>query len=153
MRTAILESIEAISASDTTTHPLFLEQLDFCTLAHFLHTFSKPYTRTTNAAGNVTVVPVQAGDNPDNIIRVCLHQSPTMVLPPLSSIFSPSVALHKTSIPLKRLWEMVAIYKKGSTRVGAKQKKELGLRSNEGKDPLPFEAYCYLCNVLHKSNP
>jgi hypothetical protein len=47
---------------------------------------------------------------------------------------------------------MVAIYKKGSTREGAKQRKELGLRSSEGKDPLPFDAFVFLSEILHKSN-
>ncbi|KAL3778149.1 hypothetical protein ACHAWO_010885 [Cyclotella atomus] len=151
IRAAILSAFEAIIASDASTHPLFLEKLDFRTLAHFLHTFHKPYTRTTNAAGNQTVVPVQAGDSPDNVINVLLHRSSyDGVASSLANLFTECGVARDINPTIKSMWEMIAIYKKGTTREGAKQRKELGLRSNEGKDPLPFDAYCYLADVLHR---
>jgi hypothetical protein len=55
IRAAILQCLEGIVTGDETTFPLFLEKLDFLTLAHFLNTFSKQYTRKTDASGNETV--------------------------------------------------------------------------------------------------
>jgi hypothetical protein len=152
LRETIQTNLDNINSNDPSTFPLFLDKLEFRTIAHFISTFNKKYTRTTNAAGDETVVPVQAGDTPDNVINVRLHKSSY-------DGFTSSLAfLHKEcGIPrdinptVKKMWETISQYKKGTVRDGARQRKELGIRSSEGKDPLPFAAYVYLAEILHKS--
>lgn len=53
---------------------------------------------------------------------------------------------------VKEMCQLISIYKKGVTRDGARQRQALGLRTTEGKDSLPFAAYTYLCELLHKSS-
>jgi hypothetical protein len=52
---------------------------------------------------------------------------------------------------VKEMWQTIPQYKKGSARTGAKQRQQLGLRQNEGRDPLPFAAYVYLAEILARS--
>jgi hypothetical protein len=153
IREAIKTNLANIDARDPSTFPLFLDKLEFRVLAHFFTTFYKKYTKTTNAAGDETVVPVQAGDTPDNLIYVRLHKSSyDGVTSSLANLYRDCGIPRDINPTVKLLWESLSNYKKGTTRVGAKQRKELGLRLTEGKDPLPFAAYQYLAEILHQSN-
>ena len=57
------------------------------------------------------------------------------------------------------LFQLLATYKKGTRRVGASQKKDLGLKIMEGNKHLSFPEYKLLCecllevNILHILQP
>jgi hypothetical protein len=48
------------------------------------------------------------------------------------------------------LWEKLSLYLKGSTKTSAQQREALGMRTVEGKDPIPIEAYNHLANLAGK---
>ena len=50
------------------------------------------------------------------------------------------------------MWQTLPLYKKGSARKGAKERQKLGLRMNEGRDPIPLAAYVHLAEILCKSD-
>jgi hypothetical protein len=50
------------------------------------------------------------------------------------------------------LWKNLSLYNKGAQRTGARERHALGMRTVEGKDPIPLAAYTYLANVLIKSD-
>jgi hypothetical protein len=50
------------------------------------------------------------------------------------------------------LWKNLSLYNKGARRTGARERHALGMRTVEGKDPIPLAAYTYLANVLIKSD-
>jgi hypothetical protein len=52
----------------------------------------------------------------------------------------------------KNLWRKITLYKKGYHQESAKERSDLGLRTAEGKDPLPLACLIYLCKFLHCSN-
>ena len=43
-------------------------------------------------------------------------------------------------------------YKKGTRRLAAKERKQLGLAATEGNKPLPFRAYKYLAKFFFESD-
>ena len=54
----------------------------------------------------------------------------------------------------KELWRSLAIYKQGSRRTSAKEKKELGLSTVEGKKHMPVAAFKKMARHLYESpNP
>ena len=54
----------------------------------------------------------------------------------------------------KELWRSLAIYKQGSRRTSAKEKKELGLSTVEGKKHMPVAGFKKMAKVLYESpNP
>ena len=44
----------------------------------------------------------------------------------------------------KEIWTQLLLYKKGTRRLAAQERKQLGLAAIEGKKPLPFREYKYL---------
>ena len=54
----------------------------------------------------------------------------------------------------KYLWMQLPTYQKGSAITAAKHREDLGMRTLEGKDPIPFAAYVHLAKILLRSrNP
>ena len=43
-------------------------------------------------------------------------------------------------------------YKKGTMRLAAKERKQLGQAATKGKNPLPFRTYKYLAKILFESD-
>eukprot|EP00956_Cyclotella_meneghiniana_P034023 scaffold100967_cov120-Cyclotella_meneghiniana.AAC.1 len=151
IRKAIRDSFQTIDPADPSTHPITLERLEFKTLAHFLSTFSKKVTKTT-VNGHNTVLPYQPGDDPSQVVHLRLGGSSyNSVTSSLANLFKECKVARDVNETVKDLWATVAIYKKGAARDAAKQKKQYGLRTSEGKDPIPFSAYEHLCHILHKS--
>jgi hypothetical protein len=152
IRKAIKDALEVIDGDDASTHPLHLADLTFRTVAHFLTTFSKKFTRVT-VAGEETVVSALAVNGPvEEAIHVRLHKSSyDGVTSSLANLFKECKVRRDINNNVKDLWETIAVYKRGSTRVGARQRRDLGIRFTEGKDPMPFACYELLCSILHKS--
>eukprot|EP00956_Cyclotella_meneghiniana_P031529 scaffold83065_cov68-Cyclotella_meneghiniana.AAC.1 len=141
IRKAIRDSFQTIDPADPSTHHITLEQLEFKTLAHFLSTLSRRSPKPPSKAMAKTL---------------CCHISPETtpvnVTSSLANLFKEcKVARDVNETVKKDLWATVAIYKKGAARDAAKQKKQYGLRTSEGKDPMPFAAYEHLCHILHQS--
>jgi len=44
------------------------------------------------------------------------------------------------------------MYKKGTRHKGARERQALGLRTTEGKDPIPLAAHTHLASILNWSN-
>jgi hypothetical protein len=153
IRQAIKDALDVIDGDDASTHPLHLADLTFRTVAHYLTTFNKRYTRVTTDAGEETVVPALAADGPvEDAVHVRLHKSSyDSVTSSLANLFKECKVPRDLNSNVKDLWETISVYKRGSTRVGARQRRDLGIRFTEGKDPMPFACYELLCSILHKS--
>ncbi|KAL3793017.1 hypothetical protein ACHAWO_008273 [Cyclotella atomus] len=154
IRKAIRDCFQMIDPTDSSTHPINLEEMDFRTLAHFLSTFSKKATRV-NVNGEDTVVPHQPGDDPSQVVHLRLGPSSyDSVTSSLANLYKECKVPRDINEKVKDLWATISVYKKGAARDGAKQRKEFGLRTSSGKDPMPFGAYELLCSILHRSrNP
>ena len=50
------------------------------------------------------------------------------------------------------MWQNLGMYKKGTHCKGARERQALGLRTTEGKDPIPLVAYIHLASILNRSN-
>ena len=50
-----------------------------------------------------------------------------------------------------QLWSKLSSYKKGSRRIAASEKHDLGLKLTEGKKALSFQAYKCLAEILFRS--
>ena len=53
---------------------------------------------------------------------------------------------------IKELWTQNLSYKKGTMRLAAKERKQLGQAATKGKNPLPFRTYKYLAKILFESD-
>ena len=86
--------------------------------------------------------PVEAGDT----IHVRLHKSSyDGVTSSLANLFKECKVRRDINDTVRDLWETIAVYKRGSTQVGARQRGDLGIRFTEGKDPIPFAQVSTLC--------
>ena len=152
IRRVIAESFTTIDPTDQSTHPIILESLEFRTLAHFLSTFSKKST-ITNVNGRDTLVPYSPGDDPSQVVHLRLGESSyDSVTSALANLFKECKVARDVNDKVKDMWATIGVYKKGASRDAAKQRKDYGLRSSEGKDPMPFSAYELLCQILNKSS-
>ena len=152
VRQVAREAFESIQEADASTHPIVLEKMTFRTLGHFFSTFNKRYTRTT-VEGQTRVVPFQQGDNLEDVVYVRLHKSSyDGVTSALANLHTECRVPRDVNPEVKKMWETLSIYKKGTTRDGAKQRKKLGLRHSEGKDKMPFAAFVHLAEILHRSD-
>ena len=69
---SIQEALSNISADDPSTHPLYLNKLNFHTLACFLSTLSKAFTR--NSSPDDTII-VEGDANANCKVTICLKPS------------------------------------------------------------------------------
>jgi hypothetical protein len=70
----------------------------------------------------------------------------------LSHLFTESGISKEENESTKELWTKLGAYKKGTRRLGVKEKDKMGLSTDEGKKPLSFTAYKYLAKVLFESS-
>ena len=147
IRTACIEAIDAIDPKIPQTLPVKLESLGFQIFSQYLSTFKKRVKkRTLHPAENVVVA---TGD--DKLIRLS-SSSYDAASSALSHLFQECRIKKDVTETTNDLWTKIAAYKKGTRRLSAKEKKELGLSQVEGKKALPFEAYKYLAKILFESD-
>lgn len=117
-----------------TTIPIKLDILSFTIFTRFLSTFKKTVTKDDSATIRLS---------PSSYDAACSA---------LSHLFTESGISKESNESTKELWTKLSAYKKGTRRLGVKEKDNLGLSTDEGKKPLPFSAYKYLAKVLFESS-
>eukprot|EP00956_Cyclotella_meneghiniana_P032388 scaffold88971_cov23-Cyclotella_meneghiniana.AAC.1 len=158
LRTSINDCVKAfvnvIIPGDVTTYPLHFDKLTF-------------HTVSTKRRATDVVLENQEEGHDDGLSETSRDDSSNMkVLIRLgagafSSARSGLAFLYgECGVPrdhtknTKYLWMQLPTYQKGSARTAAKQREDLGMRTLEGKDPIPFAAYVHLANILLRSrNP
>jgi hypothetical protein len=151
MRAAIRGVINAIISGNSNTHPIVLKDLSFEIVSGFLDTFQKPFHHADDNGVDM-VVPGVHPDNPSKTTWVQLSKSVyDGITSSLACLFTECKVARNVSESVKEMWQTIPQYKKGSAGTGAKQRQQLGLRQNEGRDPFPFAAYIYLAEILAQS--
>ena len=180
MRTSINECVKAairrIRPSDPTTFPIKFDLLTFHVYTEFLKTFSKSVTTKRGATNNDVLLREVFGDASDNgsvegfddgidengvgieegertrtyLIRLG-HGSYSTARSSLAFLYGECGVSRELSENTKYLWKQMPIYQRGSARTAALQREALGMRTLEGKDPIPFAAFCHLAKILFKS--
>ncbi len=126
------------------TIPIKLDCLSFVIFTRFLSTFKKSVTKRKSPETSATV-----------------EDSATIRLSPssydgacsaLAHLFTESGISKEENETTRELWTKLGAYKKGTRRLGVKEKGKMGLSTDEGKKPLSFSAYKYLAKVLFESS-
>ena len=121
------------------THPIELADLEFVVFARFLATFKKQVAKRPLGGGaEGGTVAIRLGASAFG--GACSS---------LSHLYL-ECGLDKTLVS-KKLWSLISVYNKGSNRTAAKERKNLGLSTVEGKKHLPFAAYRLLAKILFES--
>ena len=146
VRSCIKTKLLSIRAGVEATFPVILRNLTFTIVSRYLGTFKKTIKKTNgmnrdNCAGRNNVT--------DNVVIRLSPNTYDGVCSALSHLYI-ECGLNKLELS-PELWRNLSMYKKGSRRVSATEKKEHGLKILEGKSPLSFPAYKFLCEILFKS--
>jgi hypothetical protein len=150
IRAAIRDALTAMTG-DSSTHPISLSELSFELVSGFLDTFQKPFHHA-DVNGQDAVVPGVDPLDPSQTTWVQLGKSVyDGITSSLACLFTECKVARDVSASVKEMWLTIPQYKKGSARTGARQRQQLGLRQNEGRDPFPFAAYNFLANILSAS--
>ena len=150
---SIQEALSNISADDPSTHPLYLNKLNFHALACFLSTLSKTVTRNSSPGSPDDTIIVEGDANANRKVTIRLKPSSyDGVTSSLANLFIECNVSRNINDNVKELWKKVSSYKKGSRHKGARERHELGLSQTEAKSPLSFVTYEYLADILHRSD-
>jgi hypothetical protein len=132
---AIIDFFGAIKQDDPSTYPINFEHLTFNAFAAFLKTFKKTVTKRKSSTPSDTITIADTVT-----IRLCAgtFSNACSALSHLFTECNVDKGAHHSS---RFLWRKLALYMKGLRRTGARERQKHGLRTSEGKDPMPFEAY------------
>jgi hypothetical protein len=152
LRTVCAESLTSSHPSDPNSHPLNLGRLSFAIFSRYLTTFKKSVAANKLQSASVEAteeeVDVKIGETATIRLASSSYSASCSALSYLFSELGISKDFNETT---KELWTKLSEYNKGMRRVGGKEKRLLGLSTEDGKKPLPFAAYKYLAKVLFKS--
>jgi len=146
LRASCTRALAAIDPTIKETIPVKLEALEFKVFTRFLSTFKKRVTKRTKDVMEGEVVM----NEKDLVIRLS-PSSYDGACSALSHLFTESGITKEQTSCSKDLWLKLSSYKKGTRRLSAKEKKQHGLSTIEGKKPLPFAAYELLAKILFES--
>lgn len=132
LRNTCREALHSIVVGDNTTCPIKLEEMSFATIAQYLSTFQK------KAKGTESMLRLSTSSY-DGARSALAH------------LYTESGVEQNVNATTKHMWINFTSYKKGVTRIGVKEKMALGISTEEGKRPLPFEAYKLLAQILFES--
>ena len=130
--------LRGIDTDRSATHPLELTDLLFPVYARYLNSFKKVARKRSRGGAQEEVVAIRLSQS--------AFDGATSALTHLYT----ECGLDKQKIS-NELWRNLAIYKKGSRRTSAKEKKKLGISTAEGKKHMPFAAYKKLARLLFES--
>ncbi len=150
INSTIRKALSTINPADTATHPLLLEKLSFYIIACFMKTFSKQIT--THSTAEDLVVTAEAGETTRTVTIRLKPSSYDGVSSSLANLFVECNVSKDSTEGIKEMWRNLGMYKKGTRRKGARERQALGLRTTEGKDPIPLAAYTHLASILNRSN-
>jgi len=141
---AEVKNVLSNMSTDPSTHPIVFEELSFKVISSFLSTLKKSITSSRpSAVGDETVVVAET-------IKVRLTASSyDGVCSALSFLFSECDLEKDHCETSKALWKKIGVYKRGYRQESAAQRREAGLRTAKGKDPLPLACLIYLAGILH----
>ena len=147
----VVNAIKSIDSQDPSTFPINFDNLTFNCFAGFLKTFKKTVVKrsrhTPSAEQDEEITTVVTSS-------VTIHLgagSFSAACSALAFVFT-ECGIEKDGTPVaKHLWKQIALYMKGTRRTGARERQALGLRTIEGKDPMPFVAYVRLASILARS--
>jgi hypothetical protein len=148
-------TIKNIRPEDPETHPICFEKLSFVVFARWLKTFRKSVKRSRgDAEPDVLAFDADVLDGGDATSTITVRLSASAydnACSSLAFLFVECDCSKDYSPVSKNLWRKITLYKKGCRRESAKECSDLGLRTAEGKDPLPLACLIYLCKFLHRS--
>ena len=153
LREACLQALLNIDPSDPESMPVQLEMLNFIVFTRYLSTFKRLVNKTSakkRKQTNEKDFVLDAGSGKVETIRL----SPSSfdgACSALAHLFTECGIYKETNTTSKELWTKLSAFKKGTRRLSAKERKELGLSTVEGKKPLPFKAYQYMAKILFES--
>ena len=130
--------LRGIDTDRSATHPLELRDLLFPVYARYLNSFKKVARKRSRGGAR------------DEDVAIRLSQSAFDGATSALTHLYTECGLNKQKIS-NELWRNLAIYKKGSRRTSAKEKKKLGISTVEGKKHLPLAAYRKLTRLLMES--
>lgn len=151
IRAAAKTALDNMEATDPSTHPILLDKMSLTIITNYFYTSYKKAFHKEEIGGEEVIVPGR-GEDEASTIHVRLHiSSYDGITSSLSCLFTDCKVARDVNEQVKHMWETLPLYKKGSSRKGAKERHQLGLRMNEGRDPIPFAAYVHLAEILCKS--
>jgi hypothetical protein len=138
VRATCREWLKRIDADEPGTHPIELADLTFQIYTRYLATFKKTVTKRSRGGADDETVEIR--------LSTSAYDGATSSL---SHLYT-ECGLDKHEVS-KDLWAKLKVYKAGSRRTSAREKKDLGLSTVEGKKHLPFAAYRHLAQILFES--
>jgi hypothetical protein len=139
-----------------TDSPIIVEKLLFAIFSRYLTTVKKTVATKRKAPNKSkgTEADVEEVDvSISETVTIKLASSSyTRSCSALSYLFTESGISKDFNDTTRELWLKLSAYNKGMRRVGGKEKRNLGISTEEGKRPLPFAAYKYLAKVLFESD-
>jgi hypothetical protein len=168
MRTSIndcvKDAIRGVRPEDPQTFPLDFDKLTFHVYTSFLKTFSKSVTTKRGATDDDVMLATNEtedfdddefdsdGEERTHFVKIRLGPgSYSTARSALAFLYSECGVSRDLSSNTKYLWRQLPIYQKGCARTSATEREALGLRTLEGKDPIPFAAYEHLARILFMS--
>jgi len=136
-------ALTSMNPGVASTIPIKLDILSFTIFTRFLSTFKKRVTKRTSPEASTVDDSATIRLSPSSYDAACSA---------LSHLFTESGISKEENESTKELWTKLGAYKKGTRRLGVKEKDKMGLSTDEGKKPLPFTAYKYLAKVLFESS-
>ena len=115
-----------------------------------MKTFSKQIT--THSTAEDLVVTAEAGETTRTVTIRLKPSSYDGVSSSLANLFVECNVSKDSTEGIKEMWRNLGMYKKGTRHKGARERQALGLRTTEGKDPIPLAAYTHLASILNQSN-
>jgi hypothetical protein len=160
----IKSAITNIRADDESTHPLHLGNLSFKIVAFFMNETLKKEISLPEE-DDVEIDVEEGFDDGDaandetysaaagaGTIKIHLKAASfDGVQSAIANLYTDCNFDRDFNETTKEFWRKIGLFRKGTRRKGARERQKLGLRTVEGKDPMPHPAYVYLANVLHKS--
>ena len=141
VRATCRQWLHGIDPSRPETHLIRLTDLGITVYGRYFNEFKKSVQKRSNGATQAEMVSIHLGHSVFEGAKSALTHLYT------------ECGLDKHVVP-KDLWHSLALYKQGSRRTSAREKKTLGLSTAEGKNHLPMAAYKYLAKLLYESpNP
>jgi hypothetical protein len=135
--------------------PIKVESLTFTIFSRYLTTFKKTVATKRKSPT------VSEGTEPEEDVNVRINEKTTIRLASssysgacsaLSYLFTEAGISKECNETARDLWLKLSACNKGSRRLGGKEKRSLGISTEEGKRPLPLAAYKHLAKVLFESD-
>lgn len=148
-RDAITAFLMGIDQHNPNSFPINFDALSFNAFAAFLKTFKKTVTKrgaATSTEEDETVI-----ETATVTIRLGAG-SFSSACSALSHLFTECGVDKAATAASRNMWRKIALYLKGARRTNARERQEHGLRTSEGKDPMPYQAYVHLCKILAMSS-